>query len=593
MMTLSRLERCFARCLRVLTRVFLTIFIFVLPERQRPNATKRVSSAKNPLLLLSGVQLARRIRRREVSCMEVVQAYISRIEAVNPLVNAVVKDRFASALQEADQVDKLVAEESEDEASLEEKFPLLGVPLSVKEAIALQGVVPNEGQFPNASGPQVDFLCTGPLCRYAEDLAPLLRIMAGPQAERLNLSEEVNLKQVKFYSMVHDGGSLFVSPVDRQLVDAECEIYTLSEILRVVPNEGQFPNASGPQVDFLCTGPLCRYAEDLAPLLRIMAGPQAERLNLSEEVNLKQVKFYSMVHDGGSLFVSPVDRQLVDAQYQLSVLCSEFPVLSVLGCLFVSLYYELSVLCSVLSELSVLSRLNLSEEVNLKQVKFYSMVHDGGSLFVSPVDRQLVDAQYQLIERLEADLGVRVQQVQIPEFKYAFQIWAAMMSSKNADGKAAQSFTGLMGDHGKPVWPLWELLKWILGLSYHTLPAIGLGLAEKLQSSKPSNDLLKKTQALRREMERLLGSDGVFLYPSHPKIAPKHHHPIFTPFNFIYTGIFNILGLPVTQCPLGLSTEGLPLGIQLVSNLYNDRLSIATARYVETAFGGWRDPGKA
>ncbi|MGH0128027.1 UNVERIFIED_CONTAM: hypothetical protein FKN15_077321 [Acipenser sinensis] len=43
--------------------------------------------------------------------------------------------------------------------------------------------------------------------------------------------------------------------------------------------------------------------------------------------------------------------------------------------------------------------------------------------------------------------------------------------------------------------------------------------------------------------------------------------------------IFNILGLPVTQCPLGLSTEGLPLGIQLVSNLYNDRLSIATARY--------------
>lgn len=42
-----------------------------------------------------------------------------------------------------------------------------------------------------------------------------------------------------------------------------------------------------------------------------------------------------------------------------------------------------------------------------------------------------------MIERLEADLGVKVQQVQIPEFKYAFQIWAAMMSSKNADGKVS------------------------------------------------------------------------------------------------------------------------------------------------------------
>ncbi|XP_033871819.1 fatty-acid amide hydrolase 2-B [Acipenser ruthenus] len=530
-MTLSRLERGFAQCLRVLTRVFLTIFIFVLPERQRPNATNRVSSAKNPLLLLSGVQLARRIRRREVSCVEVIQAYISRIEAVNPLVNAVVKDRFASALQEADQVDKLVAEESEDEASLEEKFPLLGVPLSVKESIALQGMPNSSGLVSRRDVVSHSDAAVVSLLKRA-GAVPLGVTNCSELCMWLESSNNVYGRSNNPYSLDRivggsSGGEGCILASAGSVIGIGSDIggsirmpaffngvFGHKPTIGVVPNEGQFPNASGPQVDFLCTGPLCRYAEDLAPLLRIMAGPQAERLNLSEEVNLKQVKFYSMVHDGGSLFVSPVDRQLVDAQYQL-------------------------------------------------------------------------------IERLEADLGVKVQQVQIPEFKYAFQIWAAMMSSKNADGKAAQSFTGLMGDHGKPVWPLWELLKWILGLSYHTLPAIGLGLAEKLQSSKPSNDLLKKTQALRREMERLLGSDGVFLYPSHPKIAPKHHHPIFTPFNFIYTGIFNILGLPVTQCPLGLSTEGLPLGIQLVSNLYNDRLSIATARYVETAFGGWRDPGKS
>lgn len=37
----------------------------------------------------------------------------------------------------------------------------------------------------------------------------------------------------------------------------------------------------------------------------------------------------------------------------------------------------------------------------------------------------------------------------------------------------AQCFTELLGDHGKPVWPLWELLKWLVGMSSHTLPAIG------------------------------------------------------------------------------------------------------------------------
>lgn len=57
--------------------------------------------------------------------------------------------------------------------------------------------------------------------------------------------------------------------------------------------------------------------------------------------------------------------------------------------------------------------------------------------------------------------------------------------------------------------------------------------------------------------------------------------------------IFNVLGLPVTQCPLGLSSEGLPLGFQLVAASYNDRLTLAVARYLEEAFGGWVPPGKA
>lgn len=44
----------------------------------------------------------------------------------------------------------------------------------------LAGVVPNDGQFPIAQGVRTSFLCTGPMCRYAEDLEPMLRVMAGP-----------------------------------------------------------------------------------------------------------------------------------------------------------------------------------------------------------------------------------------------------------------------------------------------------------------------------------------------------------------------------------------------------------------------------
>lgn len=43
----------------------------------------------------------------------------------------------------------------------------------------LAGVVPNDGQFPVAQGVRTSLLCTGPMCRYAEDLEPMLRVMAG------------------------------------------------------------------------------------------------------------------------------------------------------------------------------------------------------------------------------------------------------------------------------------------------------------------------------------------------------------------------------------------------------------------------------
>lgn len=48
--------------------------------------------------------------------------------------------------------------------------------------------------------------------------------------------------------------------------------------------------------------------------------------------------------------------------------------------------------------------------------------------------------------------------------------------------------------------------------------------------------LVSMGKSLQAEMETLLGPDGVLLYPPHPTVAPRHHHPICMPFNFAYTG---------------------------------------------------------
>jgi hypothetical protein len=63
--------------------------------------------------------------------------------------------------------------------------------------------------------------------------------------------------------------------------------------------------------------------------------------------------------------------------------------------------------------------------------------------------------------------------------------------------------------------------------------------------------------------QETLGDNGVLLYPSHPFPAVYHYSSFLCPYNFGYWAIFNVLKLPVTQVPMGLSKDGLPLGIQV------------------------------
>ena len=97
-------------------------------------------------------------------------------------------------------------------------------------------------------------------------------------------------------------------------------------------------------------------------------------------------------------------------------------------------------------------------------------------------------------------------------------------------------------------------------------------------------------QKFSQELDDLLGENGVLLYPSHPTPALYHGEPILRTFNFSYTGIFNVLGNPVTQVPLGLGSWGVPLGIQVVGKRNNDRNCLAMAIELEKMFGGWVPP---
>ncbi|XP_038604356.1 LOW QUALITY PROTEIN: fatty-acid amide hydrolase 2 [Tachyglossus aculeatus] len=524
------------RCLLLLMRA-VGFLIGLLGSAARAldanyRAPRAPPPATEPLLLLSGVRLAEAIRRRKVKSIDVIEAYIARIKDVNPMINAVVKCRFEAAREEAIAVDKQLEEGHEDEATLEKERPFLGVPLTVKEAFELVGM-PNSSGLVNRRNlvSQADATVVANLKRAGA--IPLGVTNCSELCMWYESSNNVYGRSNNPYNVqCIVGGS---SGGEGCALGAACSVIGVGSDIGgsirmpaffngifghkptsgVVSNQGQFPLAAGAQEKYQSTGPMCRYAEDLVPTLRVMAGPGIHRLKLDHKVQMKNLKFYWMEHDGGSLLTSPMDKELLQAQSKV-------------------------------------------------------------------------------VEHLENVVGASVQHVKLRKMKYSYQLWMAMMSAKHPDGTEALTFRKLLGDHGNPVWPLWELIKWCVRMSSLTIPSIGLCLFENVSfNSETFTRLESLRKSFRAELVELLGNDGVFLYPPHPRLAPKHHFPLSRPFNFSYTAIFNALDLPVTQCPLGLSKEGLPLGIQVVTTPFNDHLTLAVAQHLEDVFGGWVSPGKA
>ncbi len=60
---------------------------------------------------------------------------------------------------------------------------------------------------------------------------------------------------------------------------------------------------------------------------------------------------------------------------------------------------------------------------------------------------------------------------------------------------------------------------------------------------------------------------------------------------FSYTSAYNLTGWPAAVIPGGLSSKGLPIGIQIIGKSWEDDLVLALAACLEKALGGFQPPG--
>jgi fatty acid amide hydrolase 2 len=477
----------------------------------------------NPLLTLSATRLATMIREREITSLEVVETHIERATEVNPAINAIVVDRYDAARDEARAADKLTKKTAPEKLP-----PFHGVPCTIKESFALTGM-------PNTSGlvSRKNFIAQSDAVTVAR-----LREAGGIPIGVTNVPElcmwmETNNRVYGRTNNPYDrsriaGGS---SGGEGAIIGAGASPFGLGADVGgsirmpaffngifghkgtggLVPNTGQYPIAANEALRYLSSGPMCRRAEDLMPLLRILAGPDGEDT----------------------------------------------------GC-----------------EASVIGD---PEKVSIKGMNVLNVVGNG----LVPVSTDLQEAQGRVAEYLRSR-GAQVRTMSLESLKRSFDIWGSMLAAAGGP-----TFSSMMaGETDKSFRSFLHLMRWGFRTSPHTLPALMMALLENLPKLTPKRTLrfIEHGKELRQELVNMIGPDGIMLYPSYSQPAPRHAVPLLRPFNFVYTGIINVMELPATQVPLGLNNAGIPLGCQVVSVHGNDHVTIAVAMELERAFGGWVPP---
>jgi fatty acid amide hydrolase 2 len=200
-----------------------------------------------------------------------------------------------------------------------------------------------------------------------------------------------------------------------------------------------------------------------------------------------------------------------------------------------------------------------------------------------PITRELRDARERAVGALAA-AGASIGRITLRSWRRALLPFLATLQAG-----AEQTTAGLLAAAGEQP-PTWRRL--LRRGGPHMLPtriALAADLLPTFEQSGGGERLLTAGQRLASELVEAIG-DGVLLHPAHPRVAPRHGATQARPWLVTPAAVFNLAGLPVTEVPLGLSSRGLPLGVQVAAGTDRDHVSIAVALELERVFGGWVPP---
>ncbi|XP_035919041.1 fatty-acid amide hydrolase 2-B-like isoform X1 [Anopheles stephensi] len=322
--------------IRRLLRAAMCVFSwFVMPYSQCVSSRierRKLPPIDNPLLLLSATVLADRIRKGEVRSEDVVRAYVHRCQQVNPLLNAIVEDRFEAALEEAREIDRLLAKGALGTVEeLARTKPLLGLPVSIKESLAVEGMSNTAGRL---LAEKKVALSDAPVVRQIKRAGAIVLLVSntpelclcwetynqctGLTRNPYNLQRTAGGSSGGEAALISSAGSLMGVTTDiagsSRLPAMFTGVFGHKPSPYVVSPYGHHPSCDDENWgSFFTPGAMTRYAEDLPLLLEAMRDPDGAPVTLDKPVPLGAVKCYYMENDGPSGLTRPIDPDIVHA----------------------------------------------------------------------------------------------------------------------------------------------------------------------------------------------------------------------------------------------------------------------------------------
>jgi amidase len=229
----------------------------------------------------SATKLARAIRAKQLSSLEVVEAHLRRIAEVNPKLNAIVRLTAETACEQARQADA-------DLARGEIRGPLHGVPFTVKDSIATAGVITTAGTVGRASFvPSQDATVVTRMYNAGAILlgkTNCAELCASGETDNQVYGRTSNPYDLTRSPGGSSGGEVAIIAAGGSPVGLGsdfggsirgpahlCGIAGLNPTMGRVPRTGHIPPYGG-AFDTARIGPLARFVEDLGLTLPIIAG---------------------------------------------------------------------------------------------------------------------------------------------------------------------------------------------------------------------------------------------------------------------------------------------------------------------------------